>query len=212
MTLNWVDIILGLIIISFTGLGIYRGILREALSLAGLAIGVFAGFKLYEVVGWHLEGFLGAGPGVANLIAFLGIFGIILGVFAYLGYLLKKAAEKVFVAWLDRTLGGIFGAIKGTLISSVVALVLALFPFTSALEDALNSSVIGPHVVKIAPALYGTIMSKLRSDDYEGLKIEELVADYAEKGLDNDIADDEETEGNSDNDKDRWEEIKEDIK
>ncbi|MCP4230099.1 MAG: CvpA family protein [bacterium] len=209
MTLNWVDIILGLIIVSFAGLGIYRGILREALSLAGLAIGVFAGFKLYEVVGWHLEGFLKAGPGVANLIAFLGIFAVILGIFAYLGHLLKKAAEKVFVAWLDRTLGGIFGAVKGTLISSVVALVLALFPFTSALEDALNSSVIGPHVVKIAPAIYGTVMSKLRSDDYDGLKIEELITDYAENGPGSEKPDIEE---DPDEKTDRWEEIKGDLK
>ncbi len=208
MALNWVDIILGVIILSFTGLGIYRGILREALSLAGLVIGVFAGFKLYEVVGWHLEGFLGAGPGVANLAAFLGIFFVILGIFAYLGYLLKKAAEKVFVAWLDRTLGGVFGAIKGTLISSVVALVLALFPFTSALEEALNSSVIGPHVVKIAPAIYGTVMSKLRGDDYDGLKIEELIVDYA-RSNETFGSDDDDTDNTEDDD--NWDDIKEDL-
>lgn len=206
MSLNWVDIVLGVIILSFTGLGIYRGILREALSLAGLVIGVFAGFKLYEAVGWHLEGFLGAAPGVANLVAFLGIFGVILGVFAYLGYLLKKAAEKVFVAWLDRTLGGVFGAIKGTLISSVVALVLALFPFTSALEDALNSSVIGPHVVKIAPAIYGTVMSKLRGDDYGGLKIEELIVDYVEGTSENDVEDSADTD-----EEDDWDDIKDGL-
>jgi len=207
MDINWVDIILGVIILSFTGLGIYRGILREALSLAGLVIGVFAGFKLYEVIGFHLEGFLGAGPGAANLIAFLGIFSLILGIFAYLGYLLKKAAEKVFVAWLDRTLGGIFGAVKGTLISSVVALVLALFPFTSALEEALNSSVIGPHLVKVAPAIYGTVMSKIRGDDYGGLKIEELILDYVEGST----ADEDNEKSPEREDEDDWDDIKDDF-
>lgn len=205
MQMNWVDIVLGLVIVSFIALGVYRGIIREALSLAGMVIGIFAGFKLYEVVGWHLEGFLGAGPGIANLAAFLGIFVIILAVFAYLGHLLKKGAEKVFIAWLDRTMGGIFGAAKGLIISSVIALILALFPFTDKLENDLQSSVIGPHIVKIGPAIYGTVMNKVRSDDYDGMKVEELVQDYVAE--DDEAGSDDSDDDESDDD-DKWDNIK----
>jgi hypothetical protein len=84
------------------------------------------------------------------------------------------------VSWLDRTGGGVFGAVKGLLFASVISLVLALFPFTDKLENDLNTSIIGPHVVKFAPALYGTVMGWVRGGDYEGLDITSLLESYAE--------------------------------
>jgi membrane protein required for colicin V production len=177
--MNWVDLVLAAVIVFNIGLGIAHGIFREVLSLAGIVIGVFAGIRGYEAVGWHVEGFLGTGPGVANLVAFVLIFAVIVSIFYYLGYLLHKAAAKLFVGWLDRTGGGIFGTVKGLLFASVISLVLALFPFTDKLEDDLNSSILGPHVVKFAPALYGTVMGYVRGDDYEGLDVRSLLESYA---------------------------------
>ena len=179
--MNWVDVVLAIIIVLNVGLGIYRGIFGEILSLAGIVIGIFAGIRGYEAIGWHVEGFLGTGPGVANLVTFVLIFGIIAAVFYYLGYLLHKAAEKLFVGWLDRTGGGAFGAVKGLLFASVIALVLALFPFTDKLENDMNSSVIGPHVVKFAPALYGTAMKYVSGSDYEGLDVMSLLGRYTDE-------------------------------
>lgn len=178
--MNWVDLVLAAVIVFNVGLGIAHGIFREVLSLAGIVIGIFAGIKGYEAIGWHVEGFLGTGPGVANLVAFVLIFAVIVGVFYYLGHLLHKAAAKLFVSWLDRTGGGVFGAVKGLLFASVISLVLALFPFTDKLENDLNTSIIGPHVVKFAPALYGTVMGWVRGGDYEGLDITSLLESYAE--------------------------------
>jgi len=178
--MNWVDLLLAAVIVFNVGLGIAHGVFREVLSLAGIVIGIFAGIKGYEAIGWHVEGFLGTEPGVANLVAFVLIFAVIVGVFYYLGHLLHKAAAKLFVSWLDRTGGGIFGAVKGLLFASVISLVLALFPFTDKLENDLNTSIIGPHVVKFAPALYGTVMGWVRGGDYEGLDITSLLENYAE--------------------------------
>lgn len=178
--MNWVDLVLAAVIVFNVGLGIAHGIFREVLSLAGIVIGIFAGIKGYEAIGWHVEGFLGTGPGVANLVAFVLIFAVIVGVFYYLGHLLHKAAAKLFVSWLDRTGGGVFGVVKGLLFASVISLVLALFPFTDKLENDLNTSIIGPQVVKFAPALYGTVMGWVRGGDYEGLDITSLLKSYAE--------------------------------
>jgi membrane protein required for colicin V production len=182
--MNWVDLVLAAVIVFNVGLGIAHGIFREVLSLAGIVIGIFAGIKGYEAIGWHMEGFLGTGPGVANLVAFVLIFAVIVSVFYYLGHLLHKAAAKLFVSWLDRTGGGVFGAVKGLLFASVISLVLALFPFTDKLENDLDTSIIGPHVVKFAPALYGTVTGWVRGGDYEGLDIMSLLESYAEGAAD----------------------------
>jgi membrane protein required for colicin V production len=176
--MNWVDLVLAAVIVFNVGLGIAHGVFREVLSLAGIVIGVFAGIRGYEAIGWHVEGFLGTGPGVANLVAFVLIFAVIVSIFYYLGHLLHKAATKLFVGWLDRTGGGVFGTVKGLLFASVISLVLALFPFTDKLENDLNSSILGPHVVKFAPALYGTVMGYVRGGDYEGLDVMSLLESY----------------------------------
>jgi len=181
-SLNWVDVVLAAIVAGNALLGIRRGILREAFNLVGIGVGLFAGLRLYEALGWNVEGWLGVSPETANLAAFVVVFlACALGA-EYVGYLLHKGARRLFVGWLDRLAGGVFGCARGLIFASVAALALALFPFTPKIERDLGTSVLGPHIVKVAPAVYGSVMKKVRGADYEGLDIEKLADEYVNGG------------------------------
>ncbi len=159
-------------------LGIKRGIFREFFNLAGIALGLFAGFRLYEALGWNIEGWLDARPAVANLAAFVVIFCVIAFGSSWLGHLFHRGAKRLFAGWFDRLAGGAFGFARGLIFASVTALVFALFPFFPKLERDLNTSLLGPHVVKVAPAIYGAVMKKVRGKDHKGLDIKQLVDEY----------------------------------
>lgn len=177
---NWVDAVLAIIVAVNCVLGIRRGIFREFFNLAGIVLGLFAGFRLYEVLGWNIEGWLDAKPAVANLVAFVAIFCAIAFGASWLGHLLHKGAKRLFVGWLDRLAGGVFGFARGVVFASVTALVFALFPFFPRVEKDLGTSLLGPHVVKVAPAIYGAVMKKVRGPEHEGLDIKQLIDEYVE--------------------------------
>jgi membrane protein required for colicin V production len=176
--INWVDVALAVIVAVNCVLGVRRGIFREFFNLAGIAVGLFAGFRLYEALGWNIEGWLDARPAVANLAAFVVIFCVIAFGASWLGHLLHRGAKRLFVGWFDRLAGGVFGCVRGLIFASVTALVFALFPFFPKLEKDLNTSLLGPHVVKIAPAIYGAVMTKVRGEDHKGLDIKQLIDEY----------------------------------
>lgn len=176
--INWVDAVLAVIVAVNCVLGVRRGIFREFFNLAGIALGLFAGFRLYEALGWNIEGWLDAKPAVANLTAFVVIFCVIAFGASWLGHVLHKGAKRLFVGWFDRLAGGAFGLARGLIFASVTALVFALFPFFPKLEKDLNTSLLGPHIVKVAPAIYGAVMKKVRGKDHKGLDIKQLIDEY----------------------------------
>ncbi len=175
------DAVLAVIVAVNCVLGVRRGIFRELFNLAGIVLGLFAGFRLYEALGWNIEGWLDAKPAVANLTAFVVIFCAIAFGASWLGHVLHKGAKRLFVGWLDRLAGGAFGLARGLIFASVTALVFALFPFFPKLEKDLNTSLLGPHIVKIAPAVYGAVMTKVRGEGHEGLDIKKLIDEYLAK-------------------------------
>jgi membrane protein required for colicin V production len=179
--INWVDAALAAVVAVNCVLGVKRGIFREFFNLAGIVLGLFAGFRLYEALGWNIGGWLDARPAVANLAAFVVIFCVIAFGSSWLGHLLHKGAKRLFVGWFDRLAGGAFGFARGLIFASVTALVFALFPFFPKLERDLNTSLLGPHVVKVAPAIYGAVMTKVRGKGHQGLDIKQLIDEYLQE-------------------------------
>lgn len=180
--INWVDAVLAIIVAANCIFGIKRGIFRELFNLAGIVLGLVAGFRLYEALAWNIEGWLDARPPVANLVAFVAIFCVIAFGASWLGHLLHIGARRLFVGWFDRLAGGAFGFARGLVFASVTALAFALFPFFPRLERDLSTSLLGPHVVKVAPAIYGAVMKKMRGKGHEGLDIKKLIDEYLESG------------------------------
>jgi membrane protein required for colicin V production len=118
-------VILGIII--FSGLiSIFRGFVREILSITTWIISFWA---------WHFSQSLAAlltpylhNPMLRYPLAFIGLFIITMILGGLFNYLLGQLVDKTGLSGTDRTLGLLFGLLRGVLIIGIMLLVMRLTP------------------------------------------------------------------------------------
>lgn len=118
-------VILAVIAISLL-LGLYRGFVREAFSLAGWV----AAYGVARVFHPSLELMLAdsiATPSLRLAAAWGGLFLATLVVVALAGYMVRSLMEAAGVSVVDRLLGGGFGLVRGAIL--VLAALVLLAPF-----------------------------------------------------------------------------------
>jgi membrane protein required for colicin V production len=103
-------------------IGIWRGLVREVVSLAGW-IAAVAVAAMFAGEAAALIPATSATPTVRMLIGFVGLFIVVLVTASIGGLLAAKVMRAVGLGVADRTLGGVFGIARGALI--LVILVLA---------------------------------------------------------------------------------------
>ena len=140
--LNILDIVFLIIVGISILMGIIKGFIRELFSLIFLIIGVVLAYLFYKDVGAILMKYLN-NEDIANFLGFTGIFTSILIVGALFTYLIRKIFTVGPLKAIDRILGGIFGLLRGILISVIIILVLQAYPNQS---DLLNKSKFSPYI------------------------------------------------------------------
>lgn len=127
--LNMNNLDLGLLIASgiFALLGIYWGLIRQVLSIAGLILGVvLAGSFGAEVAVW-LSSFIPE-PNIAGVVGFSAVFMLVSTLASLAASLLRVFVGLLFLGWLDHLLGGILGLIQAVLAGTTILIVLIAFP------------------------------------------------------------------------------------
>jgi len=119
--MTWLDYAVIGVILGSIAWGVWRGLVRETLSLAGWVIAFLAANLFAGPVG---EGFTPSmRPELRVLYAWLAIFVLTLAATTLAALLLSKIVKVVGLGGLDRLLGALFGLARGLLI--VVAFALA---------------------------------------------------------------------------------------
>jgi membrane protein required for colicin V production len=160
---SWLDYaVLGVTLLSIAW-GLWRGLVREVISLAGwviafLAANLFAA-PLAEVLPQSIPQ-----PELRVIIAFIAIFVVTLTLATLAAVLLSRALKAVGLAGLDRTLGGLFGLARAALIVLAFALVAGLtsLPRQSAWKASWSGPVLGRTVNELKPWLPPALAERLR--------------------------------------------------
>ena len=160
--MTWFDFaFLGVLAISVAW-GVWRGLVHEMLSLGGwvlafLAANLFSG-PLSEQITSTMA------PELRVLLAWLGIFVVVLLVASLAGMLLRRFIKTVGLASTDRVLGGVFGLARGLLIGLVFALLAGLtrFPSHPAWKDSFFGPPLANTVVQLKPWLPAGLAQRLR--------------------------------------------------
>ncbi len=108
--------------------GLYRGLVREAFSMASLAAGLLAARYFTEpAAAWLVEVSHGQiGSAIAPWLAGTMIaIGSVIAV-GMAGRLVRRAMEFAGLSWADRMGGAAIGVAEGTLISAVIMLIALL--------------------------------------------------------------------------------------
>jgi membrane protein required for colicin V production len=145
--LNYVDIAIVAIIALSAIVGLFRGLVREILSLVGWIFSIW--------IAWHYAD--QAAPLFASLIesadvrkaaAFVALFLLALVAFAVLSHLLVKLITSSALKGADRTLGLLFGALRGALIVAVLALLVQSMPLAN--EPLWQGSILKSYFLDMA--------------------------------------------------------------
>lgn len=139
--MNWIDFaILGVILLS-TLISLVRGFVKEAISLAVWIGAFFIASQFYADLAVYLTNFDDAMIRNGIAIAILFVVTLILG--GLLNYMVAQLVQHTGLTGTDRSLGAVFGLLRGALIVSAILFFMDVFtPAPNA--DWWQSSVLIP--------------------------------------------------------------------
>jgi len=159
--MNAFDIIVGVILAYSLFRGLFRGLVKEASSIIGVLGGFLVACSFYGLLAGYLSGVV-SNPAYRNLLAFLIIFCAVVVLVNVLAIVIKYLLRIVFLGWLDRLGGVVFGFIKGALI--VAVLFLALTAFLPKGTPLIKDSLTAPYVSLVSERLASLVASDVKRE------------------------------------------------
>ena len=128
--LNILDIVI-IAIIAVSGLvGVFRGFVREVMSLIGWGVSAWLAWRFANVFAPVFDSIIQS-PDVRKAASFVSIFLLSLVLFALLSYFISKIMNKSALKGMDRTLGMVFGLLRGAIIIAVLAILIQSTQFAN---------------------------------------------------------------------------------
>ena len=135
-------------------IGAWRGLIFELFSLAGWVAAFFAAQWLAADVGQRLP--VAGGEGALSYAAgFAVVFVIAVFVFGLVAWLAKKMIEAIGLRPADRSMGALFGLVRGGVLLLVVAVIVRLTPLRDNAwwKESLGAYVLTQVLESLRPAL-----------------------------------------------------------
>ena len=171
--MNYLDIIIGIILIIFALGGLRNGIIREAFSLVAFIGGIYGAFKLSDFVGEWLGEIINVSQEWMSVISFIIVFIILALLINWIGNWLAQLAETLNLGFIDKIGGLIFGIAKGFLLIGVLILLLDFFGIKDVLkEETRESSKLYKTSEKVATWIYDNKDGWLKDLNEEYEKVE----------------------------------------
>ena len=164
----YLDIILGLLILWGLYRGIKNGLLIEIASLIALVAAIYGAIHFSYLIGDYLAKKMEWDEKFINLSAFIVTFAIIVISITMAGKLLTKVVNFALLGMLNKVAGGIFGALKATIILGAFLVFLhetiAKIGFLK--KETLEESILYAPVKEIGAFVFSAI---LKEDTKESL-------------------------------------------
>ncbi|MEM7196143.1 MAG: CvpA family protein [Pseudomonadota bacterium] len=120
--MNYVDIAILVIVLVSVLIGLFRGFIRETLSLISWGVALWVAYVFANTGAVYLEPYIPQPP-LRIAAAFAGIFLVVLIAASIVSYIIYRLIAVAGISGIDRTLGTLFGLVRGIVI--VAALILA---------------------------------------------------------------------------------------
>ena len=143
--MNWLDILIVVALIGFTGAAYSAGLIREIVTLTAVIAGIVIAGTLADDLASDVLIFIG-NDSAAEAVSFLVLFGAVYIFGQIAAYMLKKGASLLMLGLWDKLGGAVFGLIKGLFIVQVLLLVFAAYP-SLGLEGAVAGSELADYFV-----------------------------------------------------------------
>jgi membrane protein required for colicin V production len=145
--MNWVDFtIVGIILVSGL-IGLFRGFVREVLSLVAWIAAFWVALTFSQLLASYLRDVIES-EAARHVVAFLVLFFGTLVVVALVNSLIMQVVHNTGIGGTDMTLGMIFGLTRGLLIVAILVLLADLTRMPQ--EPWWRESLLLPHFVNLA--------------------------------------------------------------
>ncbi len=129
--MNWVDIVIIIYLCLSVLSGFMQGLIRTVLSIIGLIVGIILAAHFYKQLGDILT-FI-SNKNVADVVAFIIILLVVIGIAAFIAWILRSLIKAIMLGWVDKIGGAVLGLILGA---------LSISAFLAIIEKVSNSSLI----------------------------------------------------------------------
>ena len=120
--MNYIDLVFSLILIIAAIQGFRKGFIIELASLAALILGIWGGIKFSDFTAGFITKHTGYQSEHLTTIAFLVTFIVIIILVHMMGKMLDNVVKAIFLGFLNRLAGIIFGVLKAAVILSILLL------------------------------------------------------------------------------------------
>lgn len=162
--ITWVDLAVAAILILSTGFALFRGFVRETLSIVAWATAAFCtlyfGRYMVPVMAPHFS------PMLARIMAYSAVFLLVLMPLLFIAGRFSRRVHESAIGGLDRALGGLFGAVRGLAVIAVLYILYSLVVPVPAQASWMKGARTLPLIQRSASAL----LALLPDDDAELVK------------------------------------------
>lgn len=163
--MTWLDYaVLGVLVVS-VGWGIWRGLVREVVSLAAFVIAFLAANLFSGPLSEHVPDSV-TPPEFRVLLAYVAIFILALVLTSLGGLVLSRILKAAGLGGADRALGALFGMVRAALVLLALALGAGLtgIPRDSQWTDSLSGPYLARAALALKPWLPPALAERLRYD------------------------------------------------
>lgn len=164
--MNYIDIILGILLLWGLIKGLSKGLFVSLASLLALVAGIYIAVHFSHIVGDYLKQYVDWQETAIKLSAFAITFILVVILVSLAGKILTKIADYAALGILNKILGAAFGVLKMAFIASVIIIFVDAINrnITIIKPETINQSILYKPVRKLAPMVLPGI---LKSDDEE---------------------------------------------
>jgi membrane protein required for colicin V production len=154
-----VEIAIGIIILYFLFSGVRRGLIRQVLAVVGIIAAFISSFYLAHHFAAFLESKINVSYNICLLLSAVILFAGTIILFNFVALGLKKLVNMTILGPFDRIMGGLFGAIKGVLLTSLILVVISSLPVSESFKKDLEEDRLVSFVKPVLPVLFDMIIS-----------------------------------------------------
>ena len=162
MSINLVDILIIVPLLLFAWNGYRKGLIIEVASLAALVLGLYAAFYFSDFAAKILNDNFNINEKYIAIIAFLLTLIVVVFFVITTGKVVQKFVEIIFLGFINKLAGSVFGLLKGALIISLLIFAINYFNFGSFIfkEETKQKSISYEKIESIAPWMFSWLDSK----------------------------------------------------
>ena len=138
--MNPLDIVIAVALVVPVFTGLKQGLIKAALSLAGLIVGVVLASNYYQALGDRLT-FI-TNQDIANIVGFAIILVVVMVIANVAAALLKFTAKVVMLGWVDRLGGAVFGFLMGAIFMGAVLATVVKFFGSALVTDSFLAGIL----------------------------------------------------------------------